>query len=224
MAEPWERMPDEPARAYALFEGYLGLGPGRSLRQLADMGGASLAYLKELSSRWRWRRRAAAYQAQVARTSFPAPYAEKEHRRERLLREVQLVRRLAWAQTQQRLAEGTRPTGRELARLLRLGVNLELLLSPVGGSQQDSLHPAASASQHGGPPEEETEWDQGRHEEDLTPEEAMGQLLMAAQEAGVPEDLLPDVDRTVRGLLAEMGRCQAELGREPGDDGNHMGD
>jgi len=223
VAESWERMPDEPPRAYALFEGYLGLGPHRTLRQLADMGAASLAYLKELSSRWRWRRRAAAYQAEVARTSFPAPYAEKEHRRERLLREVQLVRRLAWAQIQQRLAEGTRPTGRELARLLRLGVNLELVLSPVGGSQEDSLHPAASASQHGGPPEEETEWDQSRCDEHVASEEAMGQLLMAAREAGVPEDLLPEVERTVRGLLAEMDRCLAQLRREPGDHDN-MGD
>jgi len=196
MPEPWERGPNEPPRAYSLFEEYLALGPGRSLRQLADTGTASVAYLKELSSRWRWRERAAAYRAQVARSAFPTSLEEGKQARERVRRDARLLRRLAWAQMQQRVAEGKGPTPRELPRLLRRGVSLELLLRPMAEPQADPPHPSARSAGYGREPEASREHG--------TWEEEIAEALRAAQEAGVPGHLLPEAERIIGELLTEV--------------------
>ena len=211
MGEPWERGTEEPPRAYALFEDYLSLGPGCTLRQLAETGVASVAYLKELSARWQWRERTAAYQAHVARSAFPTPQEEGRQARDRLLREAQMLRRLAWAQMAQRAAEGKGPTPWELARVLRRGVSLELLLRPMPENPADSPDPSTDPAECDREPETDEERLQRYREEWGTPTAARAEILDRAQAAGVPAHLLPEVERLLEEMLAEMAQIRQQL-------------
>jgi hypothetical protein len=69
---PWDQRPGEPARAHGYALDYFNLGPHRSLADVIPTAAKrlkplqklpSLGTLKNLSSKWRWRKRAAAYDA-----------------------------------------------------------------------------------------------------------------------------------------------------------------
>lgn len=69
-AEPWDRMPGEPALWHARFEAYRLLGPARTLEGVwkAEKGanrsnGRAPGSWYEQASRWRWRMRAEAWDA-----------------------------------------------------------------------------------------------------------------------------------------------------------------
>jgi len=202
MMGPWDQRDGEPDRAYALFEGYLALGPGRRLRQLADASAASLSYLKQLSARWRWRERAAAWQAEMGRSGHPVPRDELEAIRESQLKEARLLRALGRAQIQRALSQGAggRARPRTVARLWRQAFGVEHLLLP---RQR--------------PPGEEGEEDPDRaHAQERDPEAgrlsrehpslegAMAELLALAKEAGVPEEALPEVREVLLELVGEL--------------------
>jgi hypothetical protein len=69
----WERRPGEPARAYDYAWQYITLGPQRSLEKLVQgttQKLPSLGSLKNLSAKWRWVRRAAAYDRWIERQNL----------------------------------------------------------------------------------------------------------------------------------------------------------
>ncbi len=77
----WERQQGEGDAAWAAFEMYRSLGAGRSLEVAAARLGRSLSTLKKHSSRWRWRSRTAAWDAEVARRGDEAALGEVERLR-----------------------------------------------------------------------------------------------------------------------------------------------
>ncbi|NJN65567.1 MAG: hypothetical protein HC884_02065 [Chloroflexaceae bacterium] len=60
----WERQPGEGKQAYEAARVYFELGPRRSLAEVARMLGKSRGTIKGYSSRYRWRERARAFDAQ----------------------------------------------------------------------------------------------------------------------------------------------------------------
>lgn len=61
--DPWERQPREPARAFAYFTQYLRLGPGRTVRRLAQIVDKTATNLHRIARDWDWDRRASAWDA-----------------------------------------------------------------------------------------------------------------------------------------------------------------
>ena len=60
--QPWERQPGEPPRAWAAFTTYRDLAPHeRSLVKVGQTFGRTARYVEDLSSRWRWVGRTAAW-------------------------------------------------------------------------------------------------------------------------------------------------------------------
>lgn len=75
--DPWDQMPNEPAKWYALFTEYRLLGPSRNFRRfyrmkrvqtgksdLGQISGASAHWLKYFTE-WHWKERAEAWDAEV---------------------------------------------------------------------------------------------------------------------------------------------------------------
>ena len=61
--QPWERQPGEPPRAWAAFTTYRDLAPHeRSLQKVAQKFGKTHQWMSQLSSRWRWVGRTAAWE------------------------------------------------------------------------------------------------------------------------------------------------------------------
>jgi len=94
MPEPWEREKGEPRLSFAKFNVFLTLGPHRSLpklrQALADQGQKrSLTRLKQLSLKWLWFLRAAAYDADI---QYQARLAQIEAVREMNRQHVDLAR------------------------------------------------------------------------------------------------------------------------------------
>lgn len=52
--EPWERQPQETAKAYEAFVTYRDLGAARSAAKTAEKLGKSIRLIAEWSSQWRW--------------------------------------------------------------------------------------------------------------------------------------------------------------------------
>jgi hypothetical protein len=63
MTEAWERLPNEPIKAYELFCLYRDLGPSRSLRKLRQTNALSLSVrqLERYSAKYAWLGRAQAF-------------------------------------------------------------------------------------------------------------------------------------------------------------------
>jgi hypothetical protein len=139
MRADWHRQHREPPRAHALFERYLALGPGRSLRALAQGGAGSYSYLKKLSSLWRWHDRAASWQVRLQQTGAVDAVALAGEARERQLKDALALQQLARAQLSRwigRDREGTlrllrRLSPHQVARFWATGYRLESLLLPV---------------------------------------------------------------------------------------------
>ena len=117
MRSDWHRQRDEPNRAHALFEQYLELGPGRSLRTLARRTGASYFYLKKLSHLWRWRERAAGWQATVRQAGQVDAVDRVAEARKRQIRDAQILLQLSRAQLARWIARDNEGTMRLLRRL-----------------------------------------------------------------------------------------------------------
>jgi hypothetical protein len=148
--KPWERQPQEPAQAYAKFSYYLQLGPGRSLGQVAQAFGISPQRVRELSARWRWTPRAAAWQTEVARRRREQERAQAQAARQRHLQDAVHWQRFAglqimsWVRRNQNgefeLVRDLSP--REAMRLYRAGYRAERLLR--GGAEEEGDDQAVS--------------------------------------------------------------------------------
>lgn len=86
---PWERQPGESSVAYARFQIYRDLGSSRTLRETARISGLSLDRLKQLSTTWRWRVRAAAWELRCLREAQHQEAVAFEECQERLRRETE---------------------------------------------------------------------------------------------------------------------------------------
>jgi len=117
MRSDWHRQRDEPNRAHALFEQYLELGPGRSLRALSRRSRVSYSYLKKLSHLWRWRERAAGWQATVRQAGQVDAVDRVAEARKRHIRDAQILLQLSRAQLARWIARDNEGMMRLLRRL-----------------------------------------------------------------------------------------------------------
>lgn len=75
-AQPWERQPNEPPKAYEAFRTYLNLGAERTIRGVAEKRGecgqssVSVRWLETWASRHGWRDRAEQWDAELHRQEF----------------------------------------------------------------------------------------------------------------------------------------------------------
>ena len=70
--DPWERQPDETAKAYEAFAIYRDQGSRRSVRSVGRESGKSRALMERWSSSHRWVERAAAFDADTQRQEIEA--------------------------------------------------------------------------------------------------------------------------------------------------------
>lgn len=59
--KPWDRLADESAKLFELFAAYRDMGSERSITKLAAIRGNNEKYFFNVSTKYRWRERAAAY-------------------------------------------------------------------------------------------------------------------------------------------------------------------
>ena len=136
--DSWEKLPGEPPRAHALFEGFLLPGPGRTLPPVARAQGVSLSYVKKLSVRWDWRERAESWQSKLYSSSQTENAETIIEARERQLKQAVAFQRIARAELArsfQRDPDGTRNALKRfspyaIARLWQTGFRLESELRP----------------------------------------------------------------------------------------------
>ncbi len=129
--QPWERQTGEGARAFAAFQSYRDQpSNGRSLRRLAIDLGRTLRPLAEWSTRWQWRERVAAWDAEQDRVLRAAFVTERRR----------LARRLA--------ASGALMQAKGLAKIRsfvdRVDVNGEAVALRPGESYIDQLSLASA--------------------------------------------------------------------------------
>jgi len=135
---PWERMLGESSKAYARFCAYREMGPERSLSKLRQSHegeeGWSRRALEDLSERWRWHSRAAAWddeQDRVRRLAQAQAAAEMAERQARDGADMQRLARGAmakWVKTDPetgQLVLATNLSPADVARLYRLGFDIE---------------------------------------------------------------------------------------------------
>ena len=134
----WQRQRGEPARAHALFEQYLALGPSRSLRTLARTSGLSYAYLKKLSCRWQWQERAASWRLSLQQADSLDAVDAAQEARARHVRDAQTLQQLGRAQLARWFAKDPdgsvrlrrRLTAHQVARVWQAGYRVEHELLP----------------------------------------------------------------------------------------------
>lgn len=90
---PWERRPNESAKAYEAASLYLSLGADRSLKEVSQRCTKGVSLLKRWSARHQWTRRARLYDAHLA--------AIEQRSRERLAKEAAEV----WTLREQEIRE-----------------------------------------------------------------------------------------------------------------------
>lgn len=76
--EPWERLPEEPTKAWDAFAAYRDMGSLRSLAKVGRTLGKSTTMAEEWSRRWDWVARARAYDAEQDRIKLHAAKTELE--------------------------------------------------------------------------------------------------------------------------------------------------
>lgn len=115
--EPWERLPEETSRAYAVFREFRDLGPSRSLRAVS----AKIGTARGWSLRYRWVARAQAWDAETHRL--------EDARRLDQIRSMdethQQIARVMIAAGLRTLQENPELTPHQAARLLDVGTRLQ---------------------------------------------------------------------------------------------------
>lgn len=180
VAVPWERQPGESAKAFAAFAHYRDLGPGRSLRQTGADLPKSIQLLKRWSTRWDWRERAQAHDAEQDRTgraaAAEAAREEAEQLRRRQLQDGRDLQRLARAGVAQ-LIERDSETGESRLRR-QLKVTEIVALHRYGGElERESGAPQTGEPAAAGPDEDDPLTDLLRS----LPQEEFKTLLEAAR-------------------------------------------
>jgi hypothetical protein len=82
----WDPLPGETPGAYAKFRRYLDQGTDRTIVRAAQQLGISAGTLYDLSAKHRWRERALAWDAEMARRQDEALAADRQEMRQRQLR------------------------------------------------------------------------------------------------------------------------------------------
>ena len=93
----WDQQPKEGAKAFGSFRVYLELGPERSVPRTARELGKAESLMWRRASEHRWRERAAAWDAEMARQreqDLRAPRLELLERRQRRAKEAEAAGRL----------------------------------------------------------------------------------------------------------------------------------
>jgi hypothetical protein len=93
----WDQQPKEGAKAFGASRVYLELGPGRSIPQTARELGRAESLVWRWASKYRWRERAAAWDAAMAHQreqDLRAPRLELLERRQRRAKEAEAAGRL----------------------------------------------------------------------------------------------------------------------------------
>ena len=204
---PWDQLAGEPDRAYALFDEFLGLGPTRSLRKLADTGVASLSHLKQLSARWNWQPRAAAWQAEVARAHRPPTAEDLQTLREQQLQDARMLRGLARAQMQEWIRQsrngeaslGGQFSSDDLLRMWQTGLKAEAQLRAL------LTFPETEGET------EEDRWWGIDPEECAEPQEAMAQALALAVAFGLPESATSQAQEKLWALAQAVLTCRERV-------------
>jgi hypothetical protein len=192
MRGDWRRQRGEPNRAHSLFEQYLELGPGRSLRALARRSGASYSYLKKLSHLWRWQERAAGWQVNVQQASRVDDVDLVAEARKRQIRDAHTLLQLSRAQLARwiiRDEEGTmrllrRLTPHQAARFWQAGYRVERgLLPPLTPEEPVDVEKSLREARYERKREEETGEAHSRQKPDLL--EALSQLILLLRKEGL---------------------------------------
>ncbi len=186
MALTWERQRGEPERAYALFDRYLSLGPTRSLPKLSRSSSRAVSYLKKLSSRWHWQRRAASWQQHLLLSSQPPQEGDEGAQlRARQLKDAQVLQQLARAQLtrwirrdpQGRVWLRKQLTPHQVARFWQTGFHLEQeLLPPPLDDRPPPIEPQS---------DEADESDEEASQPALSVRDALKRLARALRKAGM---------------------------------------
>lgn len=129
--EPWERMKGETAKAVEKFRLYRDLGPSRSLAKVGRSLGISTTRCEELSVKWNWVARAAAWDDEQDRIARQATLeaVERMHARHATLA-VQLLNKVGMRlmgspENNVTAIDANRFTAAEVARLAEVGVKIE---------------------------------------------------------------------------------------------------
>jgi hypothetical protein len=96
-SHPWDQQPKEGAKAFAASRVYLELGPERSIPRTARELGKAESMVWRWASKYRWRERATAWDAEMARErerALLAPRLELLERRQRRAKEAEAAGRL----------------------------------------------------------------------------------------------------------------------------------
>lgn len=114
----------ETPRAAAAFADYCAMGPGRSLRKLADKTGTKLAQLGQWSTRFAWQERITAYDQQRADDRAKRREAQREAMEDRQARIAREQLEIATQRTRE-LAEAGALNDRAAVQLLKTAADLE---------------------------------------------------------------------------------------------------
>src|SRR3954470_20993109 len=74
---PWQKLPQESVKAYASFTRFLELGSQITLQELATDTGRTYSSIANLSSRYLWSERAAAYRQSVSHSVLAAAQRQR---------------------------------------------------------------------------------------------------------------------------------------------------
>ena len=215
MEVTWRRIRGEPARAHALFDGYLGLGPTRSLPRLAATTGRSLSYLKKLSARWHWQARAAAWQQHVAiSVQGGAGEDTTAQARDRQLKDARAMQQLARAQLARwirRDPDGStwlakQLTPNQVVSFWKTGFSLERDLLPPSTEEEPRIdqHPKETAADR-------------EEKRPLSVGEALTRLAQALRSAGLRgEQVYRELTRVCRWLWLPEEEVEAVRHTRPG--------
>ena len=234
MAKPWEQQAGETAKAFARFCGYLEIGLGRSLGELAHQQGVTLAAVKKLSRRWRWRDRVSAWDRELGKAQLEAIAGDADQARERQLREAATLQQLARAQLArfvERSPEGTAALRRELVpkeviELWELGFlsEQELRAEMAVEAREHTASSGEAAADPPGTVGEPAEAEKAEKAPSLSPGEAMIDLLLGLRRGGVPAQAAMEIQSRLAGWLGLPTIDPAQLPRElhidPEDDGH----
>jgi len=209
MPEPWERQPNESPKAFGRFCAYLEMRPQRSLTELARRQKVTLSAIKQLSSRWRWRDRAAAWERELGHAQLETAAKQSDEARQRQLRDAITLQQLARAQLAKWI-ERSEDGGTTLRKQLKPAEVIQLW--EMGFLSEQELRAEMSEAKEkeapsGPQPPPQALPQQGEKgkckvEEVQDPREAMIELLLGLCRGGVP---MEDMQETQERLATWLG-------------------
>lgn len=131
--DPWERQPDETARAFEAFAVYRDLGPNRSIRKTGQALGKNLTTIGEWSVKYDWVNRCAAWDIEQERINRQEMLDDIAKTRKKQRQNAQKMQEsgMAFLKRLDEL-EGV-PALKDIVQLLKLGMEQErITMGDVG--------------------------------------------------------------------------------------------